>query len=278
MYLMFEVSRNNILDDALRMISKQGINFQKPLRVVFKGEPGIDEGGVRKEFFQLLIKELFNPNYAMFNFNEKNVQYYLNGLSHEPNINFELIGILMGLAIYNNIILDASFPLAIYKLLLFEDPNFDDLREWQPDIAQSLEFILNYNEETPLEEALGTTFTIEVENFGEIVDFELKPNGAEIFVTEQNREEYVRLYVLYTFVKQCEDKLRAFKRGFYKVCDENLMIQLFKPQELEQLICGSRILDFKAWEQNCRFIEGYTAESPQAKWLWEILHDDLTDE
>ena len=165
----------------------------------------------------------------MFNFNEKNVLYYLNGLSHEPNINFELIGILMGLAIYNNIILDVSFPLAIYKLLLFEEPNFDDLREWQPDIAQSLEFILNYNEETPLEEALGTNFTIEVENFGEIVDFELKPNGAEIFVTEQNREEYVKLYVQYTFNKQCEDKLRAFKRGFYKVCDENLMIQLFKP-------------------------------------------------
>ena len=110
----------------------------------------------------------------------------------------------MGLAIYNNIILDANFPLAIYKLLLFEDPNFDDLREWQPDIAQSLEFILNYNEETLLEEALGTTFTIEVENFGEIVDFELKPNGAEIFVTEQNREAYVRLYVLYTFVKQLD--------------------------------------------------------------------------
>lgn len=278
MYLMFEVSRENILDDALRIISKPGINFQKPLRVVFKGEPGIDEGGVRKEFFQLLIKELFNPNYAMFNFNEKNVMYFLNGLSHEPNINFELIGILMGLAIYNNIILDVSYPQAIYKLLLFEDPNFDDLKEWQPDIAQSLEFILNYNDEVPLEEALGMTFTIEVENFGEKVDFELKPNGGEIFVTEQNREEYVKLYIQYTFVKQCEDKLRAFKRGFYRVCDETLMIQLFKPQELEQLICGSRILDFKAWEKNCRFIEGYTPESPQAKWLWEIVHEDLTDE
>jgi predicted MPP superfamily phosphohydrolase len=46
----------------------------------------------------------------MFNFNEKTVQYYFNGHSHEPNINFELIGILMGLAIYNNIILDVSFP------------------------------------------------------------------------------------------------------------------------------------------------------------------------
>ncbi len=120
----------------------------------------------------------------MFNFNEKTVMYYLNGLSHEPNINFELIGILMGLAIYNNIILDVSFPQAIYKLLLFEEPNFEDLKEWQPEIAQSLEYILGYNEELPLEEALGMTFTIEVENFGERIDYELKPNGGEIFVTE----------------------------------------------------------------------------------------------
>jgi ubiquitin-protein ligase E3 A len=97
-------------------------------------------------------------------------------------------------------------------------------------------------------------------------------------VTEQNVEEYVKLYVHYTFIKQCEDKLRSFKRGFYKVCDEDLMSQLFKPQELEQLICGSRVLDFKAWEKNCRFIEGYTAESAQAKWLWEIVHEDLTDD
>jgi len=65
---------------------------------------------VRKEFFQLLIKELFKQEYGMFTFNEKTVQYYINGLSHEPNINFELIGVLMGLAIYNNIILDVSFP------------------------------------------------------------------------------------------------------------------------------------------------------------------------
>jgi hypothetical protein len=51
MYLLFEVSRGNILDDALNVISKPGLKFTKPLRVVFKGEPGIDEGGVRKEFF-----------------------------------------------------------------------------------------------------------------------------------------------------------------------------------------------------------------------------------
>lgn len=127
MHLMFEVNRSNILDDALRVISKPDQNFKKPLRVIFQGEPGIDEGGVRKEFFQLLIKDLFNPEYGMFNFNEKKVMYYINGLSHESNINFELIGVLMGLAIYNNIILGVSFPQAIYKILLFEEPDFEDL-------------------------------------------------------------------------------------------------------------------------------------------------------
>ena len=51
LHLMFEVRRDHILDDALRVISKPNQNFKKPLRVMFAGEPGIDEGGVRKEFF-----------------------------------------------------------------------------------------------------------------------------------------------------------------------------------------------------------------------------------
>ena len=130
MYLLFEVRRDNILDDTLNIIVKPNINLTKPMRVIFKGEPGIDEGGVRKEFFQLLIRNLFNPDYGMFTYNEKNVMYYLNEHSHEANINFELLGVLMALAIYNNIILDVSFPQALYKFLLFEEPNFDDLREW----------------------------------------------------------------------------------------------------------------------------------------------------
>ena len=96
----------------------------------------------------------------MFLYNESERLYWFNGQSHEPPINFELIGILMGLSIYNNVILDMPFPLACYKKLLFQQPNFDDLREWQPEVASSLEFILNYNEEAPLEEVLGTTFTV----------------------------------------------------------------------------------------------------------------------
>lgn len=39
--------------------------FKKPLKVKFKGEEGVDEGGVRKEFFQVLLRELFDQRYGM---------------------------------------------------------------------------------------------------------------------------------------------------------------------------------------------------------------------
>jgi ubiquitin-protein ligase E3 A len=42
------------------------MNFNMPIRVVFAGEPGQDEGGVQKEFFMLLLRSLLDPNFAMF--------------------------------------------------------------------------------------------------------------------------------------------------------------------------------------------------------------------
>ena len=64
--LSIQVRRHNILDDSLRALSTQSKNYKKQMRVKFAGEEGVDQGGVKKEFFHLLMKELFNPNYAMF--------------------------------------------------------------------------------------------------------------------------------------------------------------------------------------------------------------------
>ena len=37
-------------------------DLKKQLYVEFDGEQGIDEGGVSKEFFQLVVEEIFNPD------------------------------------------------------------------------------------------------------------------------------------------------------------------------------------------------------------------------
>lgn len=37
-------------------------SLKKQLFVEFEGEEGVDEGGVSKEFFQLVLEEIFNPD------------------------------------------------------------------------------------------------------------------------------------------------------------------------------------------------------------------------
>ena len=41
-------------------------DLKKQLYVEFEGEQGIDEGGVSKEFFQLVVEEIFNPDIGRF--------------------------------------------------------------------------------------------------------------------------------------------------------------------------------------------------------------------
>jgi ubiquitin-protein ligase E3 A len=65
-HLNLKVRRDHLLNDALSQLGAKQHQLRKPLKVKFVGEQGVDEGGVRKEFFHLLIEELFNPNYAMF--------------------------------------------------------------------------------------------------------------------------------------------------------------------------------------------------------------------
>ena len=55
-----------VSQDALDEIARQRPkDLFKPLRVHFIGEEGIDAGGVKKEFFQLLVAELLCPDYGM---------------------------------------------------------------------------------------------------------------------------------------------------------------------------------------------------------------------
>jgi len=64
------VRRDHLIDDALvelEMVAMENpSDLKKQLVVEFEGEQGVDEGGVSKEFFQLVIEEIFNPDYGMF--------------------------------------------------------------------------------------------------------------------------------------------------------------------------------------------------------------------
>ena len=127
--------------------------------------------------------------------------YWLNGKTFESNINFQLAGIILGLAPVNQILINIPILPLCYKFLLGGRADMTDLEVWQPEVAKSFKYILEYNEEQPMEEVLQRTFTIDLHNFGETFTEELKPDGANIFVTKDNREEFVDLYIDYMFHK-----------------------------------------------------------------------------
>lgn len=60
------------------------------------------------------------------------------------------------------------------------------------------------------------TFTYEYEVFGETRVEELKENGAQIYVNQDNKHEYVELLIDFLFNKSIATPFKSFYKGFHK--------------------------------------------------------------
>ena len=67
-------------------------------------------------------------------------------------------GMLLGLAIYNNITLDVNFPPVLFKKILGYPGSFDDLEEAHPIIYRSMVTLLQYEGELPVEDCFCLSF------------------------------------------------------------------------------------------------------------------------
>ncbi|KAI5703179.1 hypothetical protein M8J75_008679 [Diaphorina citri] len=276
-YLRLKVRRDHIIEDALvelEMIAMENEkDLKKQLVVEFEGEQGIDEGGVSKEFFQLIIEEIFNPDYGMFCVQSDTQHMWFNQMSFESDAQFTLVGIILGLAIYNNIILDVNFPMVVYKKLMGKRGSFYDLEDFNPVLFNGLRDLLDY-EGQDMEDVFSQTFRIcFTDPFGAVISHDLKPDGDNIAVTQENKQEFIDLYSDFLLNTSIEKQFKAFRRGFQMVTDESPLSLLFRPEEIEQLVCGSKIFDLHELEESTEYDAGYTAETPIIRYFWEIVHD-----
>eukprot|EP01097_Dermamoeba_algensis_P009777 TRINITY_DN7019_c0_g1_i1.p1 TRINITY_DN7019_c0_g1~~TRINITY_DN7019_c0_g1_i1.p1 ORF type:complete len:593 (-),score=139.11 TRINITY_DN7019_c0_g1_i1:507-2285(-) len=194
-YLVLHVKRDNIVHDTMTQLTEKSNELKKPLKVVFKKEKGVDEGGVKKEFFLILVREIVDPKYGMFVHYEETATYWFNQNSLESVSEFKMIGTIMGLAIYNSVILDLHFPPVVYKKLLTDKytPTLMDLTDFNPFVGRSLKALLDYEGE--VEDVFCLTYQVTYEGFGEVKSHDLIPGGEDIAVTTQNRQDYVNRYL-----------------------------------------------------------------------------------
>jgi len=277
-YLVLKIRRDHIIEDALSELSRYPHDdLQSELKVQFVGEEGIDQGGVQKEFFQLVVREIFDAKFGMFVHDEKTRSYWFNSASLDTRLEYELIGTILGLAIYNAVILDVHFPQVVYKKLMgYQKPTLKDLEDTNPELASGLKKLLAFDGD--VESMFAVNFQISYQTpFGETITHSLKEDGANIPLTNPNREEYVKLYVEYLLEESVRTQFDAFFKGFKLVCDGPAW-ELFRWEELELLVCGSQILDFEALQNVTIYDNGYHDTHPVIQNFWEVVHSLTEDE
>lgn len=266
------VRRDHIVEDALQAITSAGnrASLKRPLKVRFAGEEGQDVGGVRKEFFAILCRQLLSPEFGMFVEVPDSRALWFNADSLEAPVQFELVGSLLGLAIYNSVILDVNFPLALYRKLKRDTMTLRDLEELKPDVTRSMRMLLDYDK-PDLEDVFCLNFTVSYESWGEHKTHDLIPGGATVPVTAANRKRYVAAYLRWYLTESISAQFEAFYRGFANVAG-GPALDIFRSEELQQLVIGSQELDFEALEKAAVYEAPYSKDHRIIRELWEIVH------
>lgn len=267
-----KVGRNNILEDSYRIISSVNrVDILKTkLWVEFEGEVGLDYGGLAREWFFLLSKEMFNPYYGLFEYSATdNYTLQINpcsGVCNEEHLNyFKFIGRIAGMAVYHGKLLDAFFIRPFYKMMLGKPIDLKDMESVDSEYYNSLLWI---KENDPSE--LELTFSLDEESFGHTSQRDLKPDGANIPLTDENKDEYISLVIQWRFVSRVQEQMNAFLEGFNALIPPTL-VKIFDEHELELLMCGIQHIDVKDWKQNTLYKGDYHANHIVVQWFWRVV-------
>ncbi|KAL0219016.1 hypothetical protein P9112_004669 [Eukaryota sp. TZLM1-RC] len=273
-YLFLKVHRDKLLHETLHRLSTiPPTELKKQLKVQFIGEQGVDEGGLRQEFFQLVTEEILDEKYGMFHYTGDNTLRWFNMTATGRESEYELTGILVGLAFFNGITVDLRFPTAVWKQLLDEPVSLPDLQDIDYDLTHGLNQLLDYPGDD-VEDVFCRTWVIERDVFDTKKTFELVPGGKDIPVTSANKVEFVDAFTQFLLVHSIKDQFQPFKRGFRKLFQDLKMVShlSLKPAELELIVCGEQEMDFKALERRTIY-DGYSADSATIKAFWNLIHD-----
>ena len=272
-YLQLEINRERMLEDTIQQFNMRDVNLKKPLKIKFVGEEGVDEGGVKKEFFHLVVRKLFEATQKIFHYKEVQRVFWFNSESSDWKL-YELLGILLGLAIYNGVNLDVKLPMVFYKKLQGLKVDLGDLKELDEATFNSLEKMLDDKEDA---RAYCLSFVVEVESEGVRVQHELIEGGKDAFVDNQNKGYFTHLYADWVLNTGVHRQFENFKKGFLKICGGGVL-RCMQPEELELILCGSSIFDLDELEKSTTYENGYSRDSKTVNMLWKILHSLDTDQ
>uniref|UniRef100_A0A4W3J664 E3 ubiquitin-protein ligase n=1 Tax=Callorhinchus milii TaxID=7868 RepID=A0A4W3J664_CALMI len=272
-HVKISVSRQTLFEDSFQQImNMKPYDLRRRLYIIMRGEEGLDYGGIAREWFFLLSHEVLNPMYCLFEYAGKN--NYCLQINPASSINpdhltyFRFIGRFIAMALYHGKFIDTGFTLPFYKHMLNKKPTIKDLESIDPEFYNSLLWI----KENDIEECgLELYFAQDMEILGKVTTHELKKDGENIMVTEENKEEYMRLLTDWRFTRGVGEQTKAFLDGFNEVVPLE-WLRYFDEKELELMLCGMQEIDINDWQKSTIY-RHYTKNSKPIQWFWQVVKE-----
>ena len=125
-----------------------------------------------------------------------------------------------------------------------------------------------YHRENDITDTFDLTFSVDHNRFGRNTKYDLKEDGCDIPVTNENKDEYIHLYVQWRFKLGIEKQFNTLQKGFHEIITPNLLKQ-FDERELELIVSGLGSVDVDDWMSNTR-LKHCTPDTDVVRWFWKV--------
>lgn len=272
-----EIDRHELLETSFNRIMHMTPDQCKSQnwRVNFRGEDGIDVGGPKREFFTLVAKHLFNPDMALFECSASGsytLQVHpLSGCKRDEWHMFKFAGRFLAMAAIHKQVIGTKFSSAFYKYILGHAFTLDDLKDIDADVHKNTKYILDNDPAV-----LVLTFTHSYEEFDVRKEVELKENGANIDVTDDNKAEYLQLLIDYQVKHHVSEQMDLICEGFFELIPRDI-ITLFDWPELQYLLAGVSKIDVADWKANTVY-ESCDVNHEVVIMFWDVVENQLNNQ
>jgi hypothetical protein len=215
--------------------------------------------------------------------------------SPEPLYKFEMIGLIVSLAIFNGLTLPVTFPKALYRKLLGEPvTELHHIADGWTQLAGNLNNLLEWDEEKNglVSDIFSRTYEFGVNTFDQYISREMLPNATwpqfqethmsgtaseskttnpedVRLVDNSNRNEYVSDYIQWLTDVSIRPQFEAFQRGFNR-CLAPRSLKLLDSDLLQSIVEGVQEIDIHELRRYVRY-EGFSAGHPAIRDFWSIV-------
>ena len=136
------IRRSSPFSDGVSQFGRKSFTLLQPFQISFVGEPGVDTGGLKREFYRLFVEDICHRQGNKFFQAEQGLVPLLN-YDGVRNYHYEVIGKIIGSSIFLGGTAPQIFIDPVVDFLIFEKVNHAPTVDHIPDyeIRQKLEVV-----------------------------------------------------------------------------------------------------------------------------------------